>query len=75
MIQYMKIQYHRYIISTNLHGALTKNEIKVVLDQLFNSDLDNQDNIEIDGGIFDDYIPLEERTLEWRKKWKPYDNN
>ena len=58
-----------------MHGALTKNEIKVVLDQLFNSDLDNQDNIEIDGGIFDDYIPLEERTLEWRKKWKPYDNN
>ena len=74
-VEDIKIQYHRYIISSNLHGALTKNEIKVVLDQLFHDNLDTLDNVEIDGGIFDDYIPLEERTLEWRKKWRPYDNN
>ena len=74
-VEDIKIQYHRYIISSNLHGSLTKNEIQVVLDQLFHDNLDNLDNVEIDGGIFDDYIPLEERTLEWRKKWKPYDNN
>ena len=47
----------------------------VASDQLFHDDLDNLDNIEIDGGIFDDYTPLEARTLEWRKKWKPYDDN
>jgi len=74
-IEDIKIQYHRYIISNNLHGALTKHEIKVVLDQLFSDALDNLEEIEIDGGIFDDYTPPIQRSLEWRKKWKPYDDN
>jgi len=74
-VEDIKIQYHRYMISSNLHGALTKNEIKVVLDQLFHDNLDNLEDIEIDGGIFDDYTPPIQRSLEWRKKWKPYDDN
>ncbi len=74
-VEDIKIQYHRYIISSNLHGALTKKEIKVILDQLFHDGLDNLDNVDIDGGIFDDYTPPIQRSLEWRKKWKPYDDN
>lgn len=73
-LEYIKVQYHKYIISSNLHGSLTKKEIGHVLDQLFNDELDNQDNGEIDGGIFDEYTLLEPRTLEWRNQWRPYDN-
>lgn len=73
-VEEIKIQYHRYIISSNLHGALTKNEIQTVIDQLFNDELDNLDNAEIDGGFFDDFTELKPRTLEWRNQWKPYDN-
>ena len=73
-LEYIKVQYHKYIISSNLYGSLTKKEIGHVLDQLFNDELDNQDNGEIDGGIFDDYTSLEPKTLEWRNQWRPYDN-
>lgn len=73
-VEDIKIQYHRYIISSNLHGALTKKEIGIILDQLFYDELDNLDNTEIDGGMFDEYTSLEPKTLEWRKQWKPYDN-
>ena len=33
-VEDIKIQYHRYIISSNLHGALTKKEIGIILDQI-----------------------------------------
>lgn len=73
-VEDLKIQYHRYLLSSNLHGALTKKEIDTVIDQLFNDDIDNLDNTEIDGGIFNKYTSSKPKTLEWRNQWKPYDN-
>ena len=71
----IQIQYHRYILKNNLQEHMTDNEIEIVLSQLFDDDLDNLDDVEIDGG-YEDYTMDDDppKTLEWRKQWKPYDN-
>lgn len=65
----LQIQYHRYILKTELNSILTEKEINVVLNQLFNHELDNQDTIDnMDG------LDLPPRSLKWRLKQKPYLN-
>ena len=39
-IEDVAIQYHRYLLMSNLNGVLSPAEIKVVLAQLFNNDID-----------------------------------
>jgi len=74
VIDDIQIQYHRYLIKNNLQDSLTDDEINVILDRLFTDDLDNLDNAEFDGGIEALYEYEKPKDLEWRKKWKPYDN-
>jgi len=74
-IEDVAIQYHRYLLMSNLNGVLSPAEIKVVLAQLFNNDIDNQGNAKGRGGIFNNYPSLTPRDLEWRKQWKRCDNN
>jgi len=61
------IQYHRYLLMSNLNGVLSPEEIKVILDQLFNNDIDSSKG---KGGIFNKYPSLKPRDAEWRSKWK-----
>tara|TARA_R110001606_G_scaffold49611_1_gene125112 strand:- start:7509 stop:7964 length:456 start_codon:yes stop_codon:yes gene_type:complete len=65
----IQIQYHRYILKTELYGVLTEKEINVALNQLFNHELDNQDTIDNM-----DYQDLPPRSLKWRLQQKPYHN-
>jgi len=69
-IEDVAIQYHRYLLMSNLNGVLSPEELKVVLAQLFNS----VDNTRGRGGIFNKYPSLKPRDLEWRKQWKRHDN-
>lgn len=70
----IQIQYHRYLIKLNLQDNLTENELNTVLDKLFTDDVDNLDTSEFDGGYeaMDDYD--KPKDLEWRNKWRPYNN-
>ena len=61
------IQYHRYLLISNLNGVLSPNEIKAVINELFNTGLDKDDS---NGGIFNKYPSLKPKDLEWRKQWK-----
>lgn len=74
----MQIQYHRFILKTNLDGILTEKEIKIVLDQLFYPEVDNQEDVD-DIGYMDDMdnsvgYSSSSKSLEWRMKQYPYNN-
>jgi len=70
----IQIQYHKYLIKLNLQDNLTEKEIGIILDQVFTDDVDNLDTSEVDGGYEALYDYDEPKDLEWRSKWKPYNN-
>ena len=70
----IQIQYHKYLIKLNLQDNLTENEISIILDRVFTDEVDNLDTSEIDGGYEAFYDYEEPKDLEWRNKWKPYNN-
>jgi len=78
-LESVQIQYHRYLIKSNLEGHLTNNEIDTVLKQLFNDPVDNFMYTDIDGGIDDTEIDdcyNPQSSFKWRSKWdNPYGKN
>tara|TARA_R110002050_G_C8871657_1_gene508176 strand:- start:772 stop:1284 length:513 start_codon:yes stop_codon:yes gene_type:complete len=75
----LRMHYHRYFLMEKLNDVLTPNEMKDVIDQMFNPQVDNQDFMDededeeswkVDNGIDNskEFKSTSDIHLEWRRK-------